>query len=558
MKKIKLFFCLAVFMLVLGINSCKKDETRSSTSNSFIALTSISQLSASQKVQSQEMFTWFNANLQASGLQPFWDKAVQTIHNGSHVIEVPTSSDAALFFTKVNGNLNVYAYKWLDKAPGAQTFTGNVIYYSFQDNTINASVYTKSKMIKTSSFNAAPSGFSFSSIGNKALNLNVSNNTLAGALPISKQKNLDGPATWLAWLGCVLSGGSWMDGYGAGGCNVFDGSGGSFWSNLMSFFNTTFGGSGGGGDTSSGSGDSSGSSDGSGTSDGNGGGTFTYADGSSISTSDISSGEMVWITVNPPPCDPTGGTQSFNPDGSGVVDPCSGGPSSTSTWVSVPELINEPTGSNLGMTIDQGDADEDNNQDGAFDNTIYPDYDQSQPWPKVANVLHGATYIKYDGSNCLDLAKRQIAPLQISNYGAPGQTINAYTEAGGANLANVKSAVVYINSELSNNRPVIVGVDVKPGQKPPYTDNSTDHFIVIVGSGTDNKGNYYRFYDNSTDDPNYGASAGNKLYYNPLTGIISGNTTTRYDNTDTQAIPANVSQGVHPYILTQVRKNKKP
>ena len=74
---------------------------------------------------------------------------METVHNGNHVIEVLTSKDAALFFTKVNGNLDVYAYKWLNKASGGKAFTGDVIYYFFKSGKITASVYNKGKLVKT-------------------------------------------------------------------------------------------------------------------------------------------------------------------------------------------------------------------------------------------------------------------------------------------------------------------------------------------------------------------------------------------------------------------------
>jgi hypothetical protein len=154
------------------------------------------------------------------------------------------------------------------------------------------------------------------------------------------------------------------------------------------------------------------------------------------------------------------GQQTFTTD-------CSSG-----TWTSFQITADEPVNTDNVMTSDDGDADNDDNPDGNFNNIVYPDYDQSQSWPTIPNVLNGVAFVKfYLGANCPSLAKQQILPNTISNYGALGQTINAYTEAGGANIPNVKKAISYINSELSNGRPVIVGVDVYPGQaKPPITD----------------------------------------------------------------------------------------
>jgi len=51
-------------------------------------------------------------------------------------------------FTKVNGVLNVDAYRWQDKDLNARLFTGNIIDYSFQTNKINALVYDNSTLIR--------------------------------------------------------------------------------------------------------------------------------------------------------------------------------------------------------------------------------------------------------------------------------------------------------------------------------------------------------------------------------------------------------------------------
>jgi hypothetical protein len=147
------------------------------------------------------------------------------------------------------------------------------------------------------------------------------------------------------------------------------------------------------------------------------------------------------------------------------------------------------------------------------------------------------------------LAKEQIAEAGYKDAGSEN-SIQIYTEAGGASVSDAQSAVKYINSALTKGIPIIVGVDAFKGRIKENNDASTDHFIVIVGSGTDNKGNFYRFYDNSTSNVRDGTSNANKLYYNNATGIISGNTQSAYDNVDAQENDSTR----HPYIVTQVRK----
>ena len=92
---------------------------------------------------------------------------------------------------------------------------------------------------------------------------------------------------------------------------------------------------------------------------------------------------------------------------------------------------------------------------------------------------------------------------------------------------------------------MIVGVDDQSGSSNPATDNTTDHFVVIVGMGTDATGKYFTFYDNASGDVTLGASPNNKLYYNPTTGKITGQSQTPYAISS----PRN-------YTITMMRKSK--
>ncbi|WP_297984685.1 hypothetical protein [uncultured Chryseobacterium sp.] len=143
----------------------------------------------------------------------------------------------------------------------------------------------------------------------------------------------------------------------------------------------------------------------------------------------------------------------------------------------------------------------------------------------------------------MDYAKAQIAikGYQISNYYDNGQTFQIYTTQNGVNWNALSSGLSYLKYALSNGIPVI-GVDDAPGS-PGNLDNTTDHFVVIVGMGSDASGNYFTFFDNADNEIIKGASSFNKLYYNDLTGLITGNSMTDYASGLT-------------YILTQIRKSK--
>ncbi|MFA5557227.1 MAG: hypothetical protein WCY06_06975 [Flavobacteriaceae bacterium] len=146
----------------------------------------------------------------------------------------------------------------------------------------------------------------------------------------------------------------------------------------------------------------------------------------------------------------------------------------------------------------------------------------------------------------MDFAKEQIAKkgYTISNYDAPGQTFQIYTESNGVDVDALWEGISYLKYALSNGIPVIVGVDDKLGH-PGNIDNTTDHFIVLVGMGSDTNGNYFQFYDNADSEIAKGTSDLNKLYYNSNTGIISGVSQTDY-----------AQNGGLTYIITMIRKSK--
>jgi hypothetical protein len=175
--------------------------------------------------------------------------------------------------------------------------------------------------------------------------------------------------------------------------------------------------------------------------------------------------------------------------------------------------------------------------------TYLPYNIQTQTWPFINSVLSKNQFVQYDGSNCLDLAKAQILKegYKISGYGALGQTFVTYTASSGIDKTALKDGVSYIISALQRGIPVIVGVDYKNGPSPGNTDNTTDHFIVITGMGSDVLGPYFTFTDNGTNDVDKGMSADNKLHYNEALGLLTG-----------WSPIFNVTM----YTVTQIRKSK--
>lgn len=188
---------------------------------------------------------------------------------------------------------------------------------------------------------------------------------------------------------------------------------------------------------------------------------------------------------------------------------------------------------------------------GDYDNTNYDNYDPFvYGWPNISPVIEQDNFVGWGTAgiprNCFDYAKAQIAKkgYQISNYYAPGQTIQVFTSTSGVNSSVISDALSYITYALTFGIPVIVGVDDAPGH-PGNLDGITDHFIVIVGMGVNSNGTYFQFYDNASSDVNQGTNPLNLLYYNPSTGIFNGFSQTDY----AQNQPYN-------YTMTMIRKSK--
>lgn len=91
-----------------------------------------------------------------------------------------------------------------------------------------------------------------------------------------------------------------------------------------------------------------------------------------------------------------------------------------------------------------------------------------------------------------------------------------------------------------------MGVDDEDGS-PGNFDKTTDHFLVVVGMGNDENGNYFRVYENATSDKSKGTDPNNKLYYNSESSKIEG--IQKFDNS--------YSESVRCYVVSQVRKSIK-
>lgn len=195
-----------------------------------------------------------------------------------------------------------------------------------------------------------------------------------------------------------------------------------------------------------------------------------------------------------------------------------------------------------------------NNSPGGYDTNEYDDFNSQQVWPSIGPIIPVNDFIGWNHpgvtKNCMDYAKAQIAKkgYSISNYGVSSQTIQVYKASNGSNTVEMRRALSYLSYALQNDIPVIVGVDTHAGSPNPLTDNTTDHFVVIVGMGQDNKGKFFLFYDNASGlkpYSDYGASNQNKLYYDSTNDILTGTSNTPFS-----------LDAEYPYIVTMIRKSK--
>lgn len=200
------------------------------------------------------------------------------------------------------------------------------------------------------------------------------------------------------------------------------------------------------------------------------------------------------------------------------------------------EIIPDPNV--LGNFVDDPNVFEDDPTQVTFD------YDQA-PWPTMSNVLSPSQFVEYDHRNCLALAKDQIAKAGLRDLGY-GSAFKVYDANGGPYTSVAKSGINYIMTKLQSGKPVIVGVDNRPGTPSSVNaDGKTDHFVTIVGSGQDSQGKYLTFYDNASNLTSKGCGSNNKLYYNESTGKITGYSAAN-------GAPPNY----YDYIVTQIRKNQ--
>jgi hypothetical protein len=105
-------------------------------------------------------------------------------------------------------------------------------------------------------------------------------------------------------------------------------------------------------------------------------------------------------------------------------------------------------------------------------------------------------------TNCLELCKMILRNYGLKSYGSSSNVHKLMYENNGELVyygddakTNYKHAVECIDRHLSNNRPIIVGINHTIGRG--INDGTTDHFIVVYGREIDNETNsiHYLYYE---------------------------------------------------------------
>ncbi|WP_311953974.1 hypothetical protein [Mucilaginibacter terrae] len=105
-------------------------------------------------IKPAEISDWIQQNLPTSMRSDLhMGTAQQRVINWMHVVQVSIAENSSLYFTKENGKLKVWAYKWQDLNPGAKEFSGNLMSYSFQDGNVTSFKYEKGQLLKWGSMN---------------------------------------------------------------------------------------------------------------------------------------------------------------------------------------------------------------------------------------------------------------------------------------------------------------------------------------------------------------------------------------------------------------------
>ncbi len=220
-------------------------------------------------------------------------------------------------------------------------------------------------------------------------------------------------------------------------------------------------------------------------------------------------------------------------------------------------LLDEATYEQIGSEMSDAEIAMAASHDVAIKKLLYGD--PCRDWDTIGAVISKDKFIGWGHpgikQNCFDYCKEQLRvvgrSMKASWWGGSTMSKHIYQLYLTENVAGMKKGVQprqfidgvkYLKTALKDKIPVAAGVE--DGAGSPNADKVTDHFVVIVGMGTDDKGKYFHFYDNATSDKDEGTSNQNRLYVNCDDFLIKGTGANSY---------AQGSQ-YKSYTVTQIRE----
>jgi RHS repeat-associated protein len=137
--------------------------------------------------------------------------------------------------------------------------------------------------------------------------------------------------------------------------------------------------------------------------------------------------------------------------------------------------------------------------------------------PSASTSVSGVTFSPYQSSDTKGCKRRCDNMMESKGYKNAGsddsrnKQMTKYNDNGELTIQpGLKDGRAMIDNYLKSGKPVTVGVDYKSGHTG-NGDETTDHWIVIVGSQSGKDGTSYYYYDPQTSQESIGTSSNNKL-----------------------------------------------
>jgi len=158
-----------------------------------------------------------------------------------------------------------------------------------------------------------------------------------------------------------------------------------------------------------------------------------------------------------------------------------------------------------------------------------PNAQQITEWvyTPIAPVIPADQYVGYGDvtpNDCMGACKEQVATqdLKIGGYDKATQM---YKSGKQGNAVNRGLGLDLIQKSIEGGNSIIAAVDYTSNQKHnKNTDNTTDHFITIVGRGNDDAGEFFTFYENATSTQKTGTDVSTNKLYIQGDGTLKGST----------------------------------